>query len=112
MNRQRVALEIVAVKKPTKPGPFTEKDRQRLHELAKTPTSPEDFDTRSKEIQPIMLRLITAHREGLDLEELVKYGQGALAYWKQGEKSIACKRFDKFRELLVLHSDKWKSAQE
>lgn len=50
--------------------------------------------------------------EGLDLEELVKHGQGALAYWQQGEKTIACERFDKFMELLVGHSDKWKAAQE
>jgi hypothetical protein len=106
------AEDAIPVKKPMKPEPFTDQDRDRLHELSKTPTTPANFDARSKEVQPIMLRLIAAHREGLDLEELVKCGQGSLAYWQQGEKTIACQRFDKLMKLLVEHSDKWKAAKE
>ena len=66
----------------------------------------DDFKWIKKEVQPIMLRLMAARPEGLDPQELVKCGQGALAYWQQGKKPIACERFDKLMELLVSHSDK------
>ena len=102
----------IAVQEPKKPQPFTEKDRQRLKELAKSPTTEENYEARDKEVQPMGARLLQAHNEGLDIEELLRNGPGAKEYWKKGEKKIACERMDKLIRMLADHSDKWTAAQQ